>query len=172
MSPLEVIALGCAGPTAVHGVLGLLRIRVGETVVVQGAGPVGLASAMLAKLAVRTVVVVGAPATRLDAAVAMGAADHVVDIEVEPDTQPAGKRRRNARRRRRRCRGGGDRGSRRRRQGIDLCRRWPVPRARAVHRSRPVPLNPHFVTRSSSRCWVVGIHRVRTTSHTWISCPR
>lgn len=31
----EVIALGCAGPTVVHGVLGLLRIQVGDVVAVQ-----------------------------------------------------------------------------------------------------------------------------------------
>src|SRR5690606_16003154 len=34
----EAIALGCAGPTVVHGVLELVRPRVGETVVVQGGG--------------------------------------------------------------------------------------------------------------------------------------
>jgi D-arabinose 1-dehydrogenase-like Zn-dependent alcohol dehydrogenase len=39
----EVIALGCAGPTVVHGVLHLLDIGVGDVVCVQGSGPVGLA---------------------------------------------------------------------------------------------------------------------------------
>ncbi len=41
--------LGCAGPTAVHGVLEIVGIGVGETVVVQGSGPVGLAAAMYAQ---------------------------------------------------------------------------------------------------------------------------
>ncbi|MEZ4497850.1 MAG: alcohol dehydrogenase catalytic domain-containing protein, partial [Thermomicrobiales bacterium] len=48
VTPLQAIALGCAAPTAVHGVLDIMRIGFGDTVVVQGAGPVGLAAAMYA----------------------------------------------------------------------------------------------------------------------------
>ena len=46
----QAIALGCAGPTAVHGVIDVVRVNVGDTVIVQGAGPVGLAAAMYAQL--------------------------------------------------------------------------------------------------------------------------
>jgi threonine dehydrogenase-like Zn-dependent dehydrogenase len=77
----QVIALGCAGPTVVHGLLGVLPPRVGDTVVVQGAGPVGIAAAMYAALAgAGRVVVVGAPASRLRAAADLGACDVTVDI--------------------------------------------------------------------------------------------
>ena len=51
LSAEQVIALGCAGPTAVHGVIEVAGIRVGDTVVVQGSGPVGTASTMYALLA-------------------------------------------------------------------------------------------------------------------------
>ncbi len=51
ITPEQAIALGCAGPTAVHGVLEILDLAVGSTVVIQGSGPVGLAAAMYAHLA-------------------------------------------------------------------------------------------------------------------------
>jgi threonine dehydrogenase-like Zn-dependent dehydrogenase len=150
VSPLDVIALGCAGPTAVHGVVGLLKVGVGESVVVQGAGPVGLASAMLAKLAgARTVVVIGAPAFRLEAALAMGAADHVVDIQLAPDP--------GARQRLVRSLFGNEDPDvvveatgvpAAVVEGIDLCRaggRYLILGQYTDH--GPVPLNPHFVTR-------------------------
>lgn len=77
-----MIALGCAGPTAVHGLLEVAPVRVGETVVVQGAGPVGLAAAMLAHLSgAGRVIVIGAPASRLERAQRMGVGDEHVDIE-------------------------------------------------------------------------------------------
>jgi threonine dehydrogenase-like Zn-dependent dehydrogenase len=150
MSPLDVIALGCAGPTAVHGVVGLLEIRVGESVVVQGSGPVGLASAMLAKLAgARVVVIVGAPSSRLDAALAMGTADHVIDIEVELDTRARQRLVRNML---------GDEDADvvveatgvpvAVVEGIDLCRaggRYLVLGQYTDH--GPIPINPHFITR-------------------------
>ena len=41
ISPLPAIALGCAGPTAVHGIMELGGIGVGETVVVRGAARSG-----------------------------------------------------------------------------------------------------------------------------------
>jgi threonine dehydrogenase-like Zn-dependent dehydrogenase len=150
MSPLDVVALGCAGQTAVHGVIGLLKVAVGESVVVQGAGPVGLAAAMLAKLSgARTVVVVGAPASRLDAALAMGAADHVIDIDLELDP---GARQQQVRT----LLGNEDADVVVEAtgvpvavvEGIDLCRaggRYLVLGQYTDH--GPVPVNPHFVTR-------------------------
>lgn len=80
-SPQEAISLGCAGPTAVHGALDEVRIRPGDTVVVQGSGPVGMAAAMYAELAgARHVVVVGGPAARLETAARLGVGQAHVDI--------------------------------------------------------------------------------------------
>jgi hypothetical protein len=47
----QVIALGCAGPTVIHGLLHRARVQVGDTVIVQGAGTVRLAAALFARLA-------------------------------------------------------------------------------------------------------------------------
>jgi threonine dehydrogenase-like Zn-dependent dehydrogenase len=80
--PEAVIALGCAGPTAVHGLLHVAPVRVGETVVVQGAGPVGLAAAMYAHLAgAGTVILVGGPASRLALARELEIGDRHLDID-------------------------------------------------------------------------------------------
>jgi len=77
-----VIALGCAGPTVVHGLLHVMPVRPGESVVVQGAGPVGLAAAMYAHLAgARPVVVIGAPAARLELAGQLGIGEERFDID-------------------------------------------------------------------------------------------
>lgn len=77
-----VIALGCAGPTVVHGLLHIAPVRTGESVVVQGAGPVGLAAAMYAQLAgARPVVVIGAPERRLALAGELGVGDELIDID-------------------------------------------------------------------------------------------
>jgi threonine dehydrogenase-like Zn-dependent dehydrogenase len=88
ISPEQAIALGCAGPTAVHGVLETVGIGVGETVVVQGSGPVGLAAAMYAQLAgaARTILV-GGPASRLDLAQSIGVGDVHIDIFASPDPE-------------------------------------------------------------------------------------
>jgi D-arabinose 1-dehydrogenase-like Zn-dependent alcohol dehydrogenase len=53
LSAERVNALGCAGPTAVHGVIEVAGITAGDTVVVLGSGPVGTASSMHAHLAGR-----------------------------------------------------------------------------------------------------------------------
>jgi threonine dehydrogenase-like Zn-dependent dehydrogenase len=80
-TPQEVISLGCAGPTAVHGALNEVRIRFGDTVVVQGSGPVGLAAAMYAQLAgAAKVILVGGPAARLDVAKELGVGQVHLDI--------------------------------------------------------------------------------------------
>jgi threonine dehydrogenase-like Zn-dependent dehydrogenase len=73
------LAGGCGMPTALHAVT-LGEIAFGDTVVVQGAGPVGLCAAVLAQLrGAGSVIVVGGPAVRLDAATRFGA-DAVIDI--------------------------------------------------------------------------------------------
>lgn len=82
----EVVALGCAGPTAIHGMMENLVIHPGDTVAVQGAGPVGLAAAMYAKLmGAENVILIGAPASRLQLAVEIGACDAVIDMGEYPD---------------------------------------------------------------------------------------
>lgn len=86
VSAEQAISLGCAGPTIVHGLLGVTPPRVGETVVVQGSGPVGIAAAMYATLAgAGQVILVGGPTGRLDLAREMGVCGHTVDITELPD---------------------------------------------------------------------------------------
>lgn len=74
-TPMEaVIAFGCAMPTALGGNLRAGLIEPGQTVVVQGAGPVGLASTMLAGLSqARQIITIGGPDNRLKAAQVLGA---------------------------------------------------------------------------------------------------
>lgn len=80
-TPDDVIALGCAGPTATHALQGMAQPRPGDVVVVQGSGPVGLASAMLAKLAgASRIILVGGPATRLETARQLGIGDVHIDV--------------------------------------------------------------------------------------------
>ena len=86
--PEHAIALGCAGPTAVHGVLDITKIDAGATVVVQGSGPVGMAAAMYAHLAgAAKVILVGGPANRLALAKELGVGD--VHLDVFATTDPA-----------------------------------------------------------------------------------
>lgn len=81
VQPKDAISLGCAGPTAIHGFERLPAPEALGTVVVQGAGPVGLAAAMLAqsKGAAR-VVLLGGPAARIELATRLGIADDHIDI--------------------------------------------------------------------------------------------
>jgi threonine dehydrogenase-like Zn-dependent dehydrogenase len=73
------LAGGCGMPTALHAVT-LGEIAFGDTVVVQGAGPVGVCAAVLAQLrGAGQVIVVGGPEVRLAAATGFGA-DLVLDI--------------------------------------------------------------------------------------------
>jgi threonine dehydrogenase-like Zn-dependent dehydrogenase len=88
LSGLQVIALGCAGPTIVHGLLGRAAPAMGESVVVQGAGPVGMAAAMYARLAgAGTIVLVGGPTARIKVAEQLGICDVAVDLDhyAEPE---------------------------------------------------------------------------------------
>ena len=74
-----LLAAGCGLPTALHAV-SLAEIEFGDTVVVQGSGPVGLSATILAQLrGAGRVIVVGGPALRLDMATRAGA-DAVIDI--------------------------------------------------------------------------------------------
>ncbi|GAB7192069.1 zinc-binding dehydrogenase [Kineococcus sp. NUM-3379] len=75
----DFLAGGCGLPTALHAVT-LAEVQFGDTVVVQGAGPVGLCAAVLAQLrGAGRVVVTGGPEVRLAAALRFGA-DVVLDI--------------------------------------------------------------------------------------------
>jgi threonine dehydrogenase-like Zn-dependent dehydrogenase len=75
---------GCGLPTGFHAVE-RAGVALGDVVVVQGSGPVGLSAAVFAQLAgARSVLVVGAPAARLAAARGLGA-DDVLDIQAVPD---------------------------------------------------------------------------------------
>jgi threonine dehydrogenase-like Zn-dependent dehydrogenase len=150
--PEAVIALGCAGPTAVHGVLHVTPVRVGETVAVQGAGPVGLAAAMYAQLAgAGRVVLLGAPAGRLGLARELGIGDEHLDVDalgVEERLATA-------------------RDATPGRRGADLvveCTGVPAAVAEAIDMARPggrvlvlgqytdhgpTPINPHLITRKA-----------------------
>ncbi|MGQ9524122.1 MAG: zinc-binding dehydrogenase [Armatimonadota bacterium] len=75
----QFIGGGCGLATALH-VAERADIRIGDTVVVQGSGPVGLNAVVTARLKGATdVILVGAPRNRLDAGKRLGA-DHVIDI--------------------------------------------------------------------------------------------
>jgi threonine dehydrogenase-like Zn-dependent dehydrogenase len=75
------MAFACAGPTMVHALYERRPVRVGEIVVVQGSGPVGLAAAALAQLAgAARVILVGGPGGRLELAAAAGIGDAHVNL--------------------------------------------------------------------------------------------
>lgn len=79
-----VVGAGCALVTAIHG-FERLRMQWAETVVIQGAGPVGLASLAVAKEGGgRPVIVIGGPAERLERCRRFGA-DLTIDIDELPD---------------------------------------------------------------------------------------
>jgi 5-exo-hydroxycamphor dehydrogenase len=72
--PLAVAALGCALPTVLRGFDRCGPVRMGETVVVQGAGPVGLSAIVLAAQAgAREVIVIDGVDQRLEVAKSLGA---------------------------------------------------------------------------------------------------
>jgi threonine dehydrogenase-like Zn-dependent dehydrogenase len=79
-----VVGAGCALVTAVHG-FERMRMGWGQSVVIQGAGPVGLAALALAKEAGgRPIVVIGGPTARLERCRRFGA-DVTIDIDAVPD---------------------------------------------------------------------------------------
>jgi len=72
--PEAVAALGCALPTVLRGFDRCGPVRVGESVVVQGAGPVGLSAVLVASQAgAREVIVIDAAPKRLEVAKSLGA---------------------------------------------------------------------------------------------------
>jgi threonine dehydrogenase-like Zn-dependent dehydrogenase len=76
----SVIGAGCALITAIHGVE-RTGINWQDNVVVQGAGPVGIAALAVAKSAgAGKVIVIGGPKHRLEMAKRFGA-DHTIDLE-------------------------------------------------------------------------------------------
>ena len=82
VDPATFIAGGCGLVTAVHAIE-RGDVRLGHSVVVLGAGPVGQAVIALARLSgAHPVVAVGAPASRLAFALRMGAS-HVIGLDVE-----------------------------------------------------------------------------------------
>lgn len=80
----ELMAFGCALPTAINGQRRIGLIEAGQTVLVQGAGPVGIAAAMVASQSpARNIIVIGGPAHRLELAKQFGA---TVTIDIETTT--------------------------------------------------------------------------------------
>lgn len=78
---LTAMSFACAGPTMIHALFERRPVRLGETVVVQGCGPVGLAAAAFAQLSgARRVVIVGGPPSRLEKAKQCGIGDDHIDI--------------------------------------------------------------------------------------------
>lgn len=84
LGPEDFLGGGCGLPTGFHAVE-RAGIRMGDTVVVQGSGPVGLNAAIFAQLSgALRVLVVGSPAARLEAARRLGAED-ALDVADVPD---------------------------------------------------------------------------------------
>ncbi len=80
LTPEAVIGGGCGLPTALHAVE-RGNALLGQTVLIQGTGPVGLSAVALSRLrGPHRIIAIGAPQSRLDAAVRMGA-DLVLDLE-------------------------------------------------------------------------------------------
>jgi threonine dehydrogenase-like Zn-dependent dehydrogenase len=83
LSPETFIGGGCGLVTAVHAT-DRAEIRIGNSVVVLGVGPVGQSAIALARLSgAAEVIAVGAPDERLDFATRMGAS-HTVPLELTP----------------------------------------------------------------------------------------
>ena len=88
LDPLTFIAGGCGLVTAVHATE-RGEIRLGMSVAVLGAGPVGQAAVALARLSgAHPVIAIGAPASRLAFATRMGAS-HAISLDVAPEERAA-----------------------------------------------------------------------------------
>ena len=84
-SPEAVAALGCALPTVLRGFDRCGPVRLGDSVVVQGAGPVGLSAILVAALAgAREIVVIDISPARLQVAKALGATA-TVTLDIPPE---------------------------------------------------------------------------------------
>ena len=89
VTPERFMGAGCGLPTALHAVE-RASIQLGDAVVVQGSGPVGLSAAILAQLKGATqVIVIGGPEARLAEAKRIGA-DTVIDIGVHGPKERVG----------------------------------------------------------------------------------
>ncbi len=85
IAPEDFLGGGCGLPTGFHAVE-RAPVRMGDTVVVQGSGPVGLNAAIFAQLSgALRVFVVGSPRARLEAARRIGAED-TLDVANVPDS--------------------------------------------------------------------------------------
>jgi D-arabinose 1-dehydrogenase-like Zn-dependent alcohol dehydrogenase len=81
LSEEEAIGVGCAFRSVVAGYERFGKVGFMSDVVIQGAGPIGLYSCVVARESgARTIIVLGSPEKRLDLASSWGA-DHVIDIE-------------------------------------------------------------------------------------------
>lgn len=90
VDPTAAMSLACAGPTMIHAFFERRPVRLGEVVIVQGSGPVGLAAAALAQLAgAARVIVLGGPDRRLKLAEHAGIGDAHVDIIGADDPERA-----------------------------------------------------------------------------------
>ncbi len=154
----DVIALGCAGPTAVHGVIEVAGITAGDTVVVQGSGPVGIAAAMYAQLAgASRVILIGGPPGRLRLAREIGVGDVHIDIFEFPEADDRVRIALDATPGRRgadvvlECAGVPGAVA----EGWEMARRGGTFLALGQYTDRgAVPLNPHVITRKQLR--IVG----------------
>jgi threonine dehydrogenase-like Zn-dependent dehydrogenase len=88
VDPALFIAGGCGLVTSIHAVE-RAEVRLGSSVVVLGAGPVGIAAAALSKLSgAHPVIVIGAPSDRLAFAKSMGAT-HTVSLDLSHEERVA-----------------------------------------------------------------------------------
>ena len=85
---LTFIAGGCGLVTSVHAIE-RGEVRLGTSVAVLGVGPVGQAAVALARLSgAHRVIAIGAPASRLEFAMRMGAT-HTLGLDIPPDDRAA-----------------------------------------------------------------------------------
>ena len=85
VSSASAAASACAYRTIMHGFDRLGAVKSNETILIQGSGPLGVFAAAVAKdHGAKQVLVIGAPAHRLEIARRMGA-DAVLDLEVVPN---------------------------------------------------------------------------------------
>ena len=81
LSEEEAVGVGCAFRSVVGGYERFGQVGLMEDFVIQGSGPIGLYSTVVARESgARTIIVVGAPANRLELAKRWGA-DHVINID-------------------------------------------------------------------------------------------
>ena len=91
VSSASAAASACAYRTIMHGFDNLGPVKSHETVVIQGSGPLGnFAAAVAREHGAKQVLVIGAPASRLDVAGRMGA-DAVLNLEEVTDPADRGK---------------------------------------------------------------------------------